>query len=231
VRYPPLIEGRLVRRYKRFLADVEVGGEVVTAHCANPGRMTTCAEVGGAVWLSESSDPRRKLGYRWELAEIGGELLSVNTARSNQVVEEALLAGSLPAFAGHGELRREVAVGGSRIDFALDLGGGGRCLIEVKTVTLAVGDGVCAFPDSVTARGRRHLETLIAARARGDRAALLFLCARAGARSIRPADDIDPAYGETLRRAAAAGVEIHGRGCAISLAEIRLGERLPVALQ
>lgn len=227
VRLPsPLLSGRLIRRYKRFLADVEIDEGIVVAHCANPGAMTTCAPEGAPVWLSESDNPRRKLRYSWELVDVDGELVSVNTARSNRVVEEALNAGRIPELAGYRAVEREVRWGKSRLDFVLR--GAPDCLVEVKTVTLKTGAGECAFPDSVTARGRRHLEELIGAVGAGRRAVLLFLCARAGTRRIRPADEIDPAYGATLRAAAAAGVEVLAFGCVLSPSEIVLGERLPI---
>lgn len=231
MRYPELHEGTLVRRYKRFLADIELpGGDVITAHCANPGAMTTCAVEGGRVWISESDDPRRKLRFTWELAEVGGEMLSINTGRSNRVVEEALLAGKIPELDGFDELEREKKVGDSRIDFALRRGRDKPDLVEVKTVTLAVGDRAAAFPDSVTARGKRHVEELIDARERGHRAALLFLCARTGIDRVRLAGDIDPDYAAAARRAETEGVDIVAYGCRLDLERFEVGERLELVL-
>lgn len=213
-----LVSGRLLARYKRFFADVEIGRgttrRIVTAHCANPGSMRTCAEIGGRVWLLPVNDPRRKLAWTWELAEIGGRggaLVAVNTARANQLVAEALASRRIAEVAEEldaGEVKREVAIGDSRIDFLITTTR--RTWIEVKCATMAGGPGTAAFPDSVTTRGARHLAELTARRRAGDRAILLFCVARTGCTRLRPADEIDPAYGASLRRAAAAGVEILG---------------------
>ena len=231
VALPPLHPGRLVRRYKRFLADVELdGGEVVTAHCANPGSMKSCAVAGGRVWLSHSDDPRRRLAYSWELARVGGQMIVINTARGNQVVAEALERGAVAELAGAGTVRREVRVGDkSRIDFLLE-DGGARTYVEVKSVTLAAGPGIAAFPDSVTERGARHMEELIRLRRAGHRAVLLFCVARTRVARVRPADEIDPTYGRTLRRAARAGVDILAYGCAVGPKRITLRHRLPIDL-
>jgi len=226
----PLVEGRLVRRWKRFFAEVDlVGGERVVAHCANPGAMTGCMPSGAPVWLRPSADPRRRLAWTWELVRSGRALICVNTARANQVVAEALAAGRIAELAGAGIVRREVRLGArSRIDFALG-DGRDRTWVEVKCVTLDAGGGVVAFPDSVTARGARHLDEL-ARIARRQRAVLLYCVARSGARAVRPADEVDPAYGRALRRAAAAGVELLAYGCRLDRRGIRLAGRLPVLL-
>ena len=234
MRYPaPLVAGRLIRRYKRFFADVELGRgaarRVVVAHCANPGPMRTCAEVGGRVWLLPSSDPRRRLAWTWELAEVGGALVSVNTARANQIVAEALAGGVIAELAGDGAVRREVPAGASRIDFLLEAARR-RTWVEVKCATMDGGDGGAAFPDSVTVRGTRHLGELVRLRRRGDRAVLLFCVARAGARTVRPADEIDPAYGAALRRAARMGVEVLAYRAAIDRRGIALADRIEVEL-
>lgn len=228
---PPLTEGRLVRRYKRFLADVELaGGEVVVAHCPNPGSMKTCAPDGARVWLSRSDDPRRKLAYTWELVEAFGALVCVHTGRANDLVAEALAAGVVPELSGYETVRREVRCGTkSRIDFCLE-DGDRRCYVEVKNVTLDAGGGTSAFPDAVTARGTRHLAELEALVAGGDRAALLFCSTRADTERVRPADEIDPTYGQALRRAHAAGVEILAYRCEVSTAELRVAGRVPVDL-
>lgn len=227
----PLVEGRLVRRYKRFLADVTLpGGEEVVAHCANPGSMRTCMTEGGRVWLSKSDDPRRKLAYSWELAEVDGAMVCVNTAHANRVVAEALAAGVIAELRGFERVRPEVRYGErSRVDFLLETGDR-KCYVEVKSVTLRGGAGVGAFPDSVTARGTRHLEELMAMVAAGHRAVMLFCCNRSDARAMRPADEIDAAYGRTLRRAAAAGVELLAYRCDLSPRGIWMRERVPVDL-
>jgi sugar fermentation stimulation protein A len=226
----PLVEARLLRRWKRFFAEAELaGGERVIAHCANPGAMTGCMPIGAPVWLRPSADPRRRLAWTWELVRNGRALICVNTARGNQVVAEALAAGRIAELAGAGPPRREVALGSSRIDFGFGAGRQ-RTFLEVKTVTLDGGDGIAAFPDSVTARGTRHVGELARAARRGHRTVLLFCVARSGARAVRPADDIDPDYGRALRRAAAAGVELYAYGCRLSRTGIWLNAPLPVLL-
>ncbi|HUQ06688.1 MAG TPA: DNA/RNA nuclease SfsA, partial [Kofleriaceae bacterium] len=232
---PPLVEGRLIRRYKRFLADVRVGRDTVVAHCPNPGSMRTCADEGGRVWLQRK--PATKLGWSWELAEIGGHggaLVSVNTARGNQLVAAALAAGAIAELREYETIEREVAVGDSRLDFHLSRAGArrnrDRAWVEVKTATMDGGHGAAAFPDAVTVRGARHLEELRALRRRGFRATLLFVVPRTGVTSVRPADEIDPRYGITLRRAAAAGVEILAYTVEPSLTGLHIGRRVAVAL-
>ncbi len=228
---PTLIEGRLQRRYKRFLADVELAdGSVVVAHCPNPGSMKTMKEEGCRVWLSASTNPKRKLAFTWELVCSEDALTLVNTGRANAIVEEALHAGVVQPLAGFHTLRREVVCGTkSRLDFHLQWQRR-SCFVEVKNVTMADGPGRCAFPDSVTARGTKHLRELMSVAAAGERAVLLFCCSRAGTRAIRPADEIDPVYGETLREAAQAGVEIMAYACSVSERDVRLTEMVPVEL-
>jgi sugar fermentation stimulation protein A len=230
---PPLVEGRLVRRYKRFLADVRVGRDTIVAHCPNPGSMHTCADEGGRVWLQRK--PATKLGWSWELAEIGGHggaLVSVNTARGNQLVATALATGAIAELAGYDTVAREVAAGDSRLDFHLARGerprNRDRAWVEVKTATMDGGPGTAAFPDAVTTRGTRHLDELRALRRRGFRAVLLFVVARSGVTRVRPADEIDPTYGAALRRASAAGVELLAYTVELSLTGLRLGRRVAV---
>jgi len=216
----PLIEGRLRRRYKRFLADVEVGGDVVVSHCPNPGSMKTCAPEGARVWLSKSDNPHRKLAYTWELCEAEGTMVFVHPGRANDLVAEALVAGRIRELAGYDSHRREVRLGAkSRIDFFLR-GGGKDCYLEVKNATLDVGDDTVAFPDAVTERGTRHLRELIEAAEQGFRTALLFCCARTDSRVFRPCDEIDPVYGQMLRQAASRGVEILAYGCSVTPEEV-----------
>jgi len=230
----PLVEGILVQRYKRFFADVEVAAgrgrrQVVTAHCANPGSMRTCAEPGGRVWLLPAPGAKRKLPWTWELAETGGALVCVNTARGNQLVAEALAAGAIAELRGYDEIRREVTVGDSRIDFGLERAGE-RCFVEVKTATMDAGGGTTAFPDAVTSRGARHVDELAALRRDGHRAVLLFCVARADAARVRPAAEIDPTYAQALRRAAAEGVEVLAYVCDIDTAGLRVARRIEVVL-
>lgn len=227
---PALREGRLVRRYKRFLSDIRVGGDVVIAHCANPGSMRSCQEEGGRVWVQPRTGG--KLAWSWELAEVGGALVCVNTARGNQLAAAALAAGVVDELRGYPELAREVPFGDSRLDFCLRRGPRRRdeLWVEVKTATMDGGAGAAAFPDAVTTRGARHLDELIALRRRGARAALLFVVARSGVERVRPADEVDPAYGAALRRAASAGVELYACATALSPHRLAISHRLPVVL-
>ncbi len=229
--FSDLIEGRLIQRYKRFLADVELAdGSVVTAHCANPGSMKSCIEPTTRAWLSRAR-PGRKLGYTWELAQNGDTWIFVNPVRANLVVEETIRAGMVPELGGYDALEREVRYGeGSRIDLLLS-SVGQRCYVEVKNVTLSLGGGRAAFPDSVTKRGTKHLEELIRVRQKGDRAVLFFCVSRSDVRSVEPADAIDPEYGQALRRAARAGVEILAYGGPIGRGGIRLETRVAVDLR
>ncbi len=211
----PLTEARLVRRYRRFLVDVEGGdGKVWTAHCPNTGSMMGCTEPGSRVWLSHSPNPRRKYAYTWELVEVAsGALVGVHTGRSNQLIGEALDAGLLPQWAGgYASRRAESRVPDlpMRADWLLQdhTGGEPDCFIEVKNVTAAVEEGVALFPDAVTERGRRHLDVLAEWVARGGRAGLVFCVQRTDAEEVRPAEAIDPDYAAALRRAIAAGVEV-----------------------
>jgi sugar fermentation stimulation protein A len=206
-----LISAKLLRRYKRFLADVEfLDGRKAIAHCPNPGRMDSCMEVGGQVWLSPAQNPRRKLQWSWELSQLEETLVLVNTQRANSVVLGALYGGVLPPFAGYGTIESEVrARAGSRLDFRLQDDDRPTCWIEVKNVTLCMGKGVAAFPDSVSKRGAKHLEVLSGLARSGERAALVYLLGRTDVSTVVPADHIDPVYAEAARRAQRDGVEFY----------------------
>ncbi|RJQ43531.1 MAG: DNA/RNA nuclease SfsA [Gaiellales bacterium] len=229
----PLIEGRLLRRYQRFLADVELAdGSVVTAHTPNTGSMRDLCEAGLRVWLYDTGSPRRKYPLSWELVETrGGVLVGINTLRANGLVREAIEDGTVAELQGYDSIRQEVTCGseGSRIDLLLT-GPPGSCYVEVKNVTLVEG-GVALFPDAVTTRGARHLRELSRLAAAGHRAVILFCVQRADAREVRPADHIDPAYGLALREAVAAGVEALACRAAVSLDRVRLSGPLPVAIR
>lgn len=231
MRLPPLVEGRLIRRYKRFLAEVELGdGAVVTAHCPNTGSMLGCQAAGSRVWLSAAGTPGRKLAWTWELVEAApGVTVGIHTGRSNALVREAVEAGWHPALAGYTGIRPEVAYGqGSRVDLLLSAAGRPPCYLEVKNVTAAAEDGVALFPDAVTARGARHLDELAAQAAAGCRAVLVFCVQREDVAEVRPADAIDPHYGRRLRSALASGVEVLALGARIGLEEICLERELSV---
>lgn len=231
---PPLEEGRLLRRYKRFLADIETAsGEALTIHCPNTGSMLNCMAAGGRVWFSRSNDPKRKLPGTWELSETPqGRLACVNTARANALVEEALHAGVIAELAGFAALKREVAYGveSSRADFRLDYVGG-PAFVEVKSVTLGFADSaVAAFPDARTERGTKHLRELAALARRGIRAVQLYCVNLSGIAAVRAAAEIDPHYAAALQAAVAAGVEVLAYGAELSSEGIRLTRRLAVLL-
>lgn len=223
----PTARGRLRRRYARFLADVElVDGRELTVHCPNPGSMLGLDSPGSEVLVSDSENEKRKLRWTLELVRPSRSWVCVNTARANQVVAEALAAGRIPALAERGAARAEVKYGeGSRADFLLE-GPCGRTWVEVKSVTLARGR-TARFPDSVTARGLKHLRELAGRVAAGDRAALLLLVARGDCRAFEPAEDIDPAWAAGLREAAAAGVEVLVHRARVGPGGLRLDRALP----
>ena len=228
----PLEQGRLVRRYKRFFADIVTDtGETLCIHCPNTGSMLNCMGEGARVWFQRNSDPKRKLPGTWELVETPqGRLACVNTARANRLVEEALLAGTIKELDGFTALKREVAYGveNSRVDFRLDYATG-SAFVEVKSVTLGFGDtAVAAFPDAVTARGARHLRELAALARAGIRAVQLYCVNLSGVEAVRPASEIDPLYAAALVDAIDAGVEVLAYGVELSPEEIRLSHRLPV---
>jgi len=233
MRFPaPLVEATLIRRYKRFLADVTLAdGSEVVAHCPNPGRMTSCAYPGGRVLLSPAMNPKRKLKWTWEIAYAGDTAILVNTARPNSVVGEALAAKQVPGLEAYTTIQPEVKYGEkSRIDFLLTGEGLPNAYVEVKSVSLLVEPGLAAFPDAVTARGRKHLEELMAMKAAGHRAVMVFLLSRGDAERIRPADEIDPEYGKTLRVAVAAGVELIGLRGVITPETMTVSGTIPIDL-
>ncbi len=228
---PPLVKGRLIRRYKRFLADVELpGGERLTAHVANPGAMTGLAAPGLEIWLSKSDNPKRKLAWGWELARIGRHLVGVNAGLANRLAEEALAAGTVPELTGYGEIRREVRYGAnSRVDFLLSGPRRKDCYVEVKNVHLKRGR-MAEFPDSVTARGTKHLGELARMVKAGRRAVMLYVVQRADCEAFTVAAAIDPAYAEALTTARAAGVEVLCHVCRVRTGGITLDAPLPLAI-
>jgi sugar fermentation stimulation protein A len=231
MRFPaPLLEGRLLRRYQRFLADVDTAAGILTAHCPNTGSMQGCAEPGMRVWLSPATNPARKLAWTWELVEaLPGVVVGMHTGRSNALVREAIEAGRVPELAGYATIRPEVKYGeGSRIDLLLTAPGRPDCYVEVKNVTAAVAGRIGYFPDAVTTRGARHLREMSAMVAAGHRAVLVFCVQRGDVDCVRPADHIDPVYGRTLREALAAGVEVIALGATVWPAGIELERRLAV---
>jgi sugar fermentation stimulation protein A len=228
----PLIPGILIRRYKRFLADVRLeNGDEITAHIANSGAMTGLASPGARVWLSRAANPKRKLAFTWELVEADGALVGVNTAHPNAVVAEAIAAGRIPELAGYAGLRREVPYGvNSRIDIQLTDTSRPRCLVEVKNVHLMRTRGLAEFPDAVTARGAKHLREMADAVRAGDRAAMVYLVQRGDCVRFALAADIDPAYAAAFAAARAAGVEAFCFACAVTREGLTLDRPLPLGL-
>ena len=245
---PELIRGTLIRRYKRFLADIELAdGSEITAHCPNTGAMTACADPGSPVWLWDSQNPKRKYRHSWEWTTVHQRYRAcVNTARANQLVAEALEIGNLEGITDYQMVEREPRVEDGRLDFLLrsesnregsgnsgesgDVDGKGLHYIEVKSVTLPLADqaGVAAFPDTVTARGLKHLQRLQALTTEGHRATLLFCVALESIQEVRPAWHIDPAYAEGLQQAVAAGVQVKAYGVEFSDSAMTLNGAEPL---
>lgn len=234
MKLPELIEGRLIQRYKRFLADVELAdGSVITAHCPNTGSMKNCATPGSRVWLHDSQNPKRKYPLGWELVEVEpGALACINTGRANGLVREGIEQGVVSQLQGYAGIRSEVKYGAenSRIDLLLQGEGLPDCWVEVKNVTLLEDNGWGSFPDAVTARGAKHLRELMAMVAQGDRAVLLFCVPHGGIERVRPADHVDPKYGQLLREAAQAGVEVLAYGAVPAPGELTLSRQLDIDL-
>jgi len=229
----PLVPATLIRRYKRFLADVTLDdGTQLTVHTPNTGSMLGCQEPGSRVWLLESANTKRKYRFGWELVEAKpGVLVGINTGRSNHLVEEALRAGVVKPLAGYKEIRREVPLAGgkTRLDFYLD-GHRSRppCYLEVKNVTAAVTDQEAFFPDAVSSRATKHLHELQALLADGYRTALLFCVQRGDVARVRPAWEIDPVYAEALQQSRRLGIDIMAYAAEVTPQAVTLQRRLPV---
>ena len=233
---PPLIEAILVKRYKRFLADIRLpNGKELTVHCPNPGAMAGICDPGIRCWISDSQNPKRKLQYTLELVEAhapsGLVLVGSNTNRPNKLAEEAIVSGRIPALDGYETLRREVKYGeNSRIDILLEDSHRPPCYVEVKNVTLLEEDGHGYFPDAVTERGRKHLYELADMVKAGHRAVLMFCVSHNGIQSVAPAEHIDPKYAAALEEAMTQGVEVIAYRAHIDTIEIYLTESIPVTL-
>jgi len=229
--WPKLFRGRLIKRYKRFLADVTLdSGEIVTAHCSNSGRMTGCNQPGQPVYLSFHDNPKRKLKYTWELIEMPTSLVGVNTLVPNRLVAKSLASGQVAELAAYDQVATEVSVSRhSRLDVKLTGQGLPDAFVEIKNCTL-VEDGCARFPDAPTTRGQKHLKELARLKRGGARAVIFFLVQRTDADGFKPADDIDPEYGRILRKVAKEGVEILAYDVEISTVGIRLRNALPYEL-
>ncbi|MCJ8499146.1 DNA/RNA nuclease SfsA [Desulfatitalea alkaliphila] len=226
--WPPLVRGRLIKRYKRFLADVELDdGRAITAHCPNSGSMTGCKTPGQPVFLSQNDNPKRKLKFTWHMIEMPTSLVGINTQVPNRLVTRSITAGCIDALQGYEKITAEVTVNThSRLDLKLTGPEKPDCYVEIKNCTL-VEEGVALFPDAPTARGRKHLQELIRLKAAGHRAVIFFLVQRTDARAFAPAVHIDPEYGRGLWEAADAGVEILVYDVIIDPHTITLNKPLP----
>lgn len=228
---PPLIKGTLLKRYKRFLADIELeNGEVITAHCPNSGSMKGCAVPGSKAWISQSTNPKRKLKYTWELTRIDGTFIGINTLVPNRLVKASVENHLIPELSGYSRVKSEVKTSEhTRLDLMLEDNNGKRCFLEIKNCTL-VENRVARFPDAVTTRGQKHIQELVNLAAKGHRAVLFFLVQRTDAHSFTAAADIDPTYAEKLMQALLKGVEIIVRDVVFDLntnpALIRLAHSL-----
>ncbi|MBM6552352.1 DNA/RNA nuclease SfsA [Marinomonas ostreistagni] len=233
MQFPELIEGRLIKRYKRFLADIELAnGELITAHCPNTGSMRRCQQDSARVWVSKSNNPKRKLAYTWEIVEVDDQYLAcINTGLPNKVVGEAIAHGNIAELTGYDQQKAEVKYGnGSRIDWLLSSDNLPLCYVEVKNVTLLEEDGQGYFPDAVTERGRKHLYELADVVSQGHRAVLMFCVSHTGIQSVKPAQHIDPKYAAAIKEVVALGVEVLAYQADISSKRIEIVKKLPVEL-
>lgn len=231
MKFQHLQEGILLKRYKRFLADIELpNGEMITVHCPNTGAMTGCAVPGSRVWLSCSDSKTRKYPHTWELVETEDGMACIRSVLANQVVGEALAYGQIPGFENYPTVRSEVKYGeDSRADFLLE-GDGGRVFIEVKSVTLCRDSGVGAFPDAVSERGRKHLRELQAVLDKATRSVMLFCVFHSGIESVCAAGDVDPAYRKALAESIGAGVEVLAWKASVSVEGVSLSHALPFSV-
>jgi sugar fermentation stimulation protein A len=226
-----LLRGRLIKRYKRFMADVILdSGETITAHCANTGAMLGVQEADSEVWLSPARNPDRKLKFTWELIRIGGGLVGINTAHPNKVVAEAIEGGKIPELTGYDTLRREVKYGkNSRVDILLSQDGRPDCYVEIKNVHLMRVAGVAEFPDSVSSRAAKHQGELADMVKQGARAVIFYLCQREDCDNFRLAADIDPDYAAAAKAARETGVEAMCYACTLTPEAIAVSRRLAIS--
>jgi sugar fermentation stimulation protein A len=226
-----LLRGRLIKRYKRFMADVILdSGETITAHCANTGAMLGVQEADSEVWLSPARNPDRKLKFTWELIRIGGGLVGINTAHPNKVVAEAIEGGKIPELTGYDTLRREVKYGkNSRVDILLSQDGKPDCYVEIKNVHLMRVAGVAEFPDSVSSRAAKHQGELADMVKQGARAVIFYLCQREDCDNFQLAADIDPDYAAAAKAARETGVEAMCYACTLTPEAIAVSRRLAIS--
>ncbi|MFV0432125.1 MAG: DNA/RNA nuclease SfsA [Alphaproteobacteria bacterium] len=226
----PLISGYLIKRYKRFLADIQLdNGEIITAHCANSGSMMGLKDEGIKVYVSPANNPKRKLQYTWELVEVNGNLVGVNTSLPNQIVSEAISNGKIEPLCGYESLKREVKYGqNSRIDILLSSSQKPDCFVEVKSVTLCRKPHLGEFPDAITTRGTKHLAELTNQLNIGTRSVMIYLIQYENIKEFSIASDIDKAYNAAFKQALNAGVEAYAYGCKLSPYGIELQKPIPI---
>jgi sugar fermentation stimulation protein A len=228
---PELVQGKLVKRYKRFLADVELeNGEIVIVHCANSGSMKGCAQPGAPVWISRSDNPKRKLKFTWELIQTRDSMIGVNTQVPNKLVKSSIENGLVTELKAYTRVKAEVKTSDhTRLDLLLENEKGNTCYVEIKNCTM-VEDGVAMFPDAVTIRGQKHLDELVRLKKEGHRAVIFYLIQRMDAKLFTPASMIDKVYAQKLTNAVENGVEIITRDVYIDTNVIRLNAPVPVRL-
>jgi sugar fermentation stimulation protein A len=224
-----LIHGTLIKRYKRFLADVLLdNGEKITAHCTNSGSMKSCLENGAEVYLTPVTDPKRKTRFTWEMIKINGDWVGINTGNPNKLALEAIWKGEIPGLENYTTVRREVKFGDSRFDVFAE-NESEQCFVEVKNVTLKEGK-FALFPDAVTTRGQKHLKTLIEVKKQGMRAVMLYIVQRTDVEIFAPAVEIDPSYATALKLAVSAGVEVIAMQAKVEPDGIKLVKVLPAII-
>ncbi|WP_372950279.1 DNA/RNA nuclease SfsA [Mariniphaga sp.] len=224
-----LIHGTLIKRYKRFLADVKLdNGEEVTAHCTNSGSMKSCLKNGAEVYLTPVTDPKRKTRFTWEMIKINGDWVGINTGNPNKLAFEAISRGEIPGLENYTAVKREVKFGDSRFDVFAE-NESKKCFVEVKNVTLKEGK-FALFPDAVTTRGQKHLKTLMEVKKQGLRAVMLYIVQRSDVEIFAPAMEIDPDYAKALKEAVLNGVEVIAMQAKVTPEKIELVKKLPVKI-
>ncbi len=221
-----LIHGKLIKRYKRFLADVRLDdGTEIVAHCTNSGSMKSCLENGAEVYLTPANNPKRKTKFTWEMIKIDGDWVGINTGNPNKLAFDAIVEGTIPELSGYTNVTREVKFGDSRFDVFAE-NENGKCFVEVKNVSLKEGK-YALFPDAVTTRGQKHLKTLMEVKSEGMRAVMLYIIQRSDVEVFSPAAEIDPVYAKLLKEAVGAGVEVIPMQAKVTPGRIELVKKLP----
>lgn len=222
----PLVHGYLIKRYKRFLADIRLDDDsVITAHCTNSGSMKSCIEENAEVYLSPVNDPKRKTRFTWEMIKINGKWVGINTSNPNKLAYQAVIENKIKKLAGYTTIKAETTFEDSRFDLYME-NMYEKCFVEIKNVTYKEGD-YALFPDAVTERGTKHLNGLIRAKKQGYRAAMLYIIQRTDVKVFAPAKDIDPEYAKALKKAYKAGVEIIPVFAKVTPEEIKLTKEIP----